>query len=121
VNSLLTWAVVLFADVSPAPAPTAIRQVDPNKVTPGMWGFISLLVLIAAAVGLYFSLRKQLGKVDFEEGGKPAGVRDVDVFPRRTSDGLDLRDNSAAQRGGTGGTGPDTGLDGDGIPPSSGS
>ena len=36
-------------------------------MTPGVWGFMSFVVLVIAAVILYFSLRKQLHRVDFDE------------------------------------------------------
>jgi hypothetical protein len=53
----------------PNPTPSGGLQsiapvVDPNSVTPGMWGFLSFVVLILAAVVLYFSLRKQLKRVN---------------------------------------------------------
>lgn len=79
---------LLLAAATPDPAasPTAVevaREIDPNRVTPGMWGFLSFLALILACVAIYFSLRKQLKRVNFDEDAPPAGTRDVDVFPIR--------------------------------------
>lgn len=70
----------LFAagDPNPIPSgasPTIVPTIDPDRVTPGIWGFLSLLVLIAAAVILYFSLRKQLRRVDFDEDKVNAQLR----------------------------------------------
>lgn len=56
--------------------------VDPDSVTPGMTGFIAFVLLILAAVVLYFSLRKQLKRVDFpddpvDEPGTESDSRDA--------------------------------------------
>jgi len=64
--SLFT-VVVGAGDVNPTPSgglESIAPVIDPNLVTPGMWGFISFVVLILACVILYFSLRKQLKRVD---------------------------------------------------------
>jgi len=67
--SLFT-VVVGAGDPNPTPSgglESIVPVLDPNIVTPGMWGFISFVALILAGVILYFSLRKQLKRVDFPE------------------------------------------------------
>lgn len=66
----------------PSPIPTPIDVgVDPNRVTPGIWGFVSLVFLGLAVVLIYFSMRKQLGRVNFEEDAPlPAGVRPLPPY-----------------------------------------
>ena len=43
------------------------KEVDENKVTPGVLGFIVFAVMALAVWGLMKSMSRQLGKVDFEE------------------------------------------------------
>ena len=64
---------------TPAPVPTDLN-IDPSRVTPGLLGFLSFAFLILAVVVLYFSMRKQLGKVDFEENAPPAGVKPLPKY-----------------------------------------
>lgn len=84
---LITGFAQLVAATTPAPSPSAgdAPAIDPNRVTPGVWGFLSFVVLIIASVIIYFSLRKQLRKVNFDEDAPSAGTRDVNIFPARTS------------------------------------
>ncbi len=59
---------------TPLPAPAEL-PVDPNRVTPGFYGFLSLAFLIVAVVVIYFSMRKQLARIKFDENAPlPAGV-----------------------------------------------
>lgn len=58
---------VIGQSPDPSSATTPAPAVDPNRVTPGFLGFVSFVALIIAAVIIYFSLRKQLGRVDFDE------------------------------------------------------
>ncbi|MFF5495109.1 hypothetical protein [Streptomyces aquilus] len=51
-------------------APLA-KEVDENKVTPGVLGFIVFAVMALAVWGLMKSMSRQLGKVDFEETPDP--------------------------------------------------
>lgn len=51
----------------PSTAGTPEPAVDPNRVTPGFLGFLFFVILFVAAAVLYFSLRKQLKRVDFDE------------------------------------------------------
>ena len=59
------------AQTSPTPvssaSPVQTLQVDPSKVGPGGWGFFFFVALFVAAGFLYFSMRKQLRRVDFDE------------------------------------------------------
>lgn len=72
----------MLAAASPVPTPVTV-DVDPNRVTPGLLGFLALVVLIIAVVFLYYSMRKQLGRIDFEEGALPAGVRPLPTYATR--------------------------------------
>ncbi|MFI8530502.1 hypothetical protein ACIGMX_09655 [Streptomyces aquilus] len=51
-------------------APLA-KEVDENKVTPGVLGFIVFAVMALAVWGLMKSMSRRLGKVDFEETPDP--------------------------------------------------
>lgn len=79
-SSILTQ---LLAAAAPSPVATLAPEIDPNRVTPGIWGFLSFVFLIVACVFLYYSMRKQLKRVKFDENAGEAGARSVDVFPRR--------------------------------------
>jgi CHASE1-domain containing sensor protein len=50
--------------------PLAAKEVDENKVTPGVLGFIVFAVLALAVWGLMKSMNKHMQRVDFQE--KPA-------------------------------------------------
>ncbi|MFF7971851.1 hypothetical protein [Streptomyces sp. NPDC007905] len=50
-------------------------EVDKNKVTPGVLGFIVFAVLALAVWGLMKSMNKHLQKVDFKEA--PDGVAEA--------------------------------------------
>ncbi|MFB6678647.1 hypothetical protein ACFVDQ_04925 [Streptomyces sp. NPDC057684] len=43
------------------------KEVDENKVTPGVLGFIVFAVMAAAVWGLMKSMNRHMGKVDFKE------------------------------------------------------
>ena len=64
---------------TPTPVPTDLA-IDPNRVTPGLFGFLAFVFLILAVVVLYFSMRKQLSKVNFEEDALPAGVKPLPKY-----------------------------------------
>lgn len=64
---------------TPTPIPTDLA-IDPNRVTPGLLGFLAFAFLILAVVVLYFSMRKQLTKVNFEEDALPAGVKPLPKY-----------------------------------------
>lgn len=74
---------VLAASGTPTPDPTYIApNVDPNRVTPGLLGFLSFMFLILACVVLFFSLRKQLSRINFDPDALPGGVRPVPRYAR---------------------------------------
>ncbi len=75
-------AAGLIGAQTPGPTPSA-PPIDPAKVSPGILGLISFVVLGLACVLIFFSLRKQLGRVKFDENAEPAGVRRVDTIPVR--------------------------------------
>lgn len=78
--------------MTPSPLPTPIDlAIDPNRVTPGMLGFLFFILLIVVVVVLYFSMRKQLSRINFEEDALPAGVRPLPKYATR-----DERRKSAA-------------------------
>ncbi|MGW1270744.1 hypothetical protein, partial [Streptomyces sp. NPDC002491] len=45
------------------------KEVDENKVTPGVLGFIVFAAMAVAVWGLMRSMSKHMGKVDFKESG----------------------------------------------------
>lgn len=47
------------------------KEVDENKVTPGVLGFIVFAVMALAVWGLMKSMNRQLGRVDFTEETDP--------------------------------------------------
>ena len=65
------WAVIV---------PLVDEVPDPADVKPGWLGFSVFLLLAAALVVLFFSFRKQLRKVDFEE--EPDGGPESPDEPR---------------------------------------
>ncbi|MEU6378353.1 hypothetical protein [Streptomyces sp. NPDC046909] len=50
---------------------TLAKEVDEDKVTPGVLGFIVFAVMALAVWGLMKSMSKQMRKVDFEEAPDP--------------------------------------------------
>ncbi|MFD4878851.1 hypothetical protein ACFWOB_36565 [Streptomyces sp. NPDC058420] len=48
-----------------------LAEVDENKVTPGVLGFIVFAVMALAVWGLMKSMSKQMNKVDFKETSDP--------------------------------------------------
>lgn len=47
------------------------KELDEDKVTPGVLGFIVFAVLALAVWGLMKSMNRHMGKVDFEEAPDP--------------------------------------------------
>ena len=60
----------------------AQQSPEPEDVKAGWLGFGVFLILAAAVVFLAFSLRKHLGKVDFEEPGEDAAAPTDAAAPR---------------------------------------
>ncbi|MET9493347.1 hypothetical protein [Streptomyces sp. NPDC006552] len=56
--------------------PLAAQEVDENKVTPGVLGFIVFAVMALAVWGLMKSMNRHMRKVDFKEkpGAEPVGA-----------------------------------------------
>ncbi|MEV6478945.1 hypothetical protein [Streptomyces sp. NPDC051576] len=48
-----------------------LAEVDENKVTPGVLGFIVFAVMALAVWGLMKSMSKQMNRVDFKEAPDP--------------------------------------------------
>ncbi|NGO43638.1 hypothetical protein [Streptomyces ureilyticus] len=48
-------------------------EVDEDKVTPGVLGFIVFAVMAVAVWGLMKSMNRHMGKVDFQEEEDPKG------------------------------------------------
>lgn len=54
--------------------PLAAKDLDPNKVTPGVLGFIVFAVMAGAVWLLMKSMNRHMGKVSFEETPAPAAT-----------------------------------------------
>ena len=54
------------------------KEVDENKVTPGVLGFIVFAVMALAVWGLMKSMNRHMGKVDFEEAPEVADEESPD-------------------------------------------
>ncbi|MEU9332318.1 hypothetical protein AB0D49_04015 [Streptomyces sp. NPDC048290] len=54
---------------------TLAKELDEDKVTPGVLGFIVFAVMALAVWGLMKSMNRHMGKVDFKEDpeGQPSG------------------------------------------------
>ncbi|NEY32380.1 hypothetical protein GTU99_09285 [Streptomyces sp. PRKS01-65] len=48
-----------------------LAEVDKDKVTPGVLGFIVFAVMALAVWGLMKSMNRHMGKVDFKEAADP--------------------------------------------------
>jgi hypothetical protein len=59
--------------------PLAAKEVDTDKVTPGLLGFLVFALIGLAAWGLMKSMNKQMKKIDFEEA--PAVPRQAKAAP----------------------------------------
>lgn len=67
--------------MNPTPIPTPNDlAVDPNRVTPGLLGFLAFVFLIITVVVIYFGLRRQLTRIDFDETAGPAGVKPLPKY-----------------------------------------
>ncbi|MBT3151599.1 hypothetical protein HTV45_12010 [Streptomyces sp. CHD11] len=56
------------------------KELDEDKVTPGVLGFIVFAVMALAVWGLMKSMNRHMGRVDFEESAEPrSGAEDVAV------------------------------------------
>ncbi|MBP5937281.1 hypothetical protein [Streptomyces acidiscabies] len=64
----------MSASVSPAMTHFVLlaKEVDENKVTPGVLGFIVFAAMALAVWGLMKSMSKHMNRVDFKEPGGPS-------------------------------------------------
>ncbi|MFJ2767600.1 hypothetical protein [Streptomyces sp. NPDC087300] len=60
------------------------KEVDENKVTPGVLGFIVFAVMAVAVWGLMKSMNRHMGKVDFKEPEDTAAKAASDAEPQRS-------------------------------------
>jgi hypothetical protein len=60
-------------------------EVDEDKVTPGVLGFIVFAVMALAVWGLMRSMSKHMGKVDFEETPEEQPTASVRTATEKTS------------------------------------
>jgi len=75
--------VVLALAASPSPSPS-VKEPDPDTVSPGWWGFLSLVFLVVTVYLIWRGLTKQLKRVDFDENAPQAiarGPRDPAATP----------------------------------------
>ncbi|MBZ9639034.1 hypothetical protein [Streptomyces sp. PSKA30] len=56
---------------------TLAKEVDEDKVTPGVLGFIVFAVMALAVWGLMKSMNRHMGRVDFEESPEAASGKDA--------------------------------------------
>ncbi|UXY29579.1 hypothetical protein [Streptomyces sp. HUAS TT20] len=66
------------------------KEVDQNKVTPGVLGFIVFAVMAVAVWGLMKSMNKHMGKVEFKEAPDPkaeSGTSGAPVAEEKTQQG----------------------------------
>ncbi|WP_251067270.1 hypothetical protein [Streptomyces sp. ISL-36] len=54
--------------------PLAAQELDKNKVTPGVLGFVVFAVMAGAVWLLMKSMNRHMGKVSFEEATDPAAT-----------------------------------------------
>lgn len=90
--------------MTPTPVPSPVLTelpVDADRVTPGLLSFFAFAFLILAIVVIYYSMRKQLGRINFEEGKVPAGNRPLPQYAtkaerRKTARRLQKEQQAAA-------------------------
>ncbi|MDF3145610.1 MULTISPECIES: hypothetical protein [unclassified Streptomyces] len=67
---------------------TLAKEVDEDKVTPGVLGFIVFAVMALAVWGLMKSMNRHMGRVDFKEAPDPkAGAGDAQEAQDATAAG----------------------------------
>ncbi|MGA4839920.1 hypothetical protein [Streptomyces sp. G45] len=62
------------------------KEVDENKVTPGVLGFIVFAVMALAVWRLMKSMNRHMGKVDFKEAPDPRAAESGDTEPVDTAE-----------------------------------
>ncbi|WAZ23778.1 hypothetical protein STRCI_005145 [Streptomyces cinnabarinus] len=66
---------------------TLAKEVDEDKVTPGVLGFIVFAVMALAVWGLMKSMNKHMGKVAFTEAPDPEAAESPADAPRDSAKG----------------------------------
>ena len=61
------------------------KEVDENKVTPGVLGFVVFAVMALAVWALMKSMSKHMGKVDFKETSASASGEEADATTAEAS------------------------------------
>lgn len=64
-----------------------LAEVDENKVTPGVLGFIVFAVMALAVWGLMKSMSKQMNKVDFKEAPDPTAESEATAVESKAKQG----------------------------------
>ena len=64
-----------------------LAEVDENKVTPGVLGFIVFAVMALAVWGLMKSMSKQMNKVDFKEAPDPTAESEAGAVESKAKQG----------------------------------
>ncbi|MFJ6083889.1 hypothetical protein ACIQI8_21050 [Streptomyces sp. NPDC092369] len=62
-----------------------LAEVDENKVTPGVLGFVVFAVMALAVWALMKSMSKHMGKVDFKETSTSASGEEADTTTAEAS------------------------------------
>ncbi|WP_129307132.1 hypothetical protein [Streptomyces sp. L2] len=75
------------------------KDLDQNKVTPGVLGFIVFAVMAVAVWGLMKSMNKQMQKVDFKES--PAAGTPADPADAEPTDSAEPAGSEPAESAGT--------------------
>ncbi|MFE0704419.1 hypothetical protein [Streptomyces sp. NPDC058872] len=63
--------------------PFAAEELDKNKVTPGVLGFVVFAVLALAVWMLMKSMNNRMNKISFEEAPDPKAAQDVEATTPR--------------------------------------
>ncbi|MFJ4902486.1 hypothetical protein [Streptomyces sp. NPDC088727] len=63
------------------------EELDKNKVTPGVLGFIVFAALAVGVWALMKSMNRHMGKVDFEEAPETPGTPGTPVTPKASAAG----------------------------------
>ncbi|MBQ1092878.1 MULTISPECIES: hypothetical protein [Streptomyces] len=61
---------------------TLAKELDEDKVTPGVLGFIVFAVMALAVWALMKSMNRHMGRVDFKEAPEPDGAASDSGAPR---------------------------------------
>lgn len=56
-------ALAVFADSTPPPSPAP--RLDPNLVTPGVWGFAAIAFVALAVIALVFDMMRRVRRVRY--------------------------------------------------------